>query len=63
MTLFSLIVPDLLRLATTEEFIEGYRLVPLLCVAPWFRVGSCSLTTEFIFPDGPASSLSSWVRE
>ena len=33
-TLFSLFVPDLLRIATTEEFVRGYRLVPLLCIAP-----------------------------
>ena len=31
---FSFVMPEALMLATTAEFVEGYRLVPLLCVGP-----------------------------
>jgi len=31
---FSFVMPELLLIATTSEFIEGYRLVPILCIGP-----------------------------
>ena len=31
---FSFVMPELLTLATTPEFLEGYRLVPILCIGP-----------------------------
>lgn len=34
---FSFAMPELLQFATTPEFMEGYRVVPILCVGPFMQ--------------------------